>query len=326
MPREITYREALNEAIREEMQRDERVFVMGLGVGKRGGSFGVTRGLQNIFGAGRVIDTPISEASFTGMGIGAAMQGKRPIVEIMYIDFSTLTMDMMFNQAAKYNFITGGREHVPIVLRTQGGAGKSLAPQHSQSLEALYYHIPGLKLVMPSTPYDAKGLLKPAVRDENPVVFIEHKLLYDTTGEVPEEEYIIPLGSAVIRREGSDCTIVSYSLMAVKSNEAAEILESEGISCDVLDMRSLVPMDRGSILTSVKKTGRLVIVNEAVKRGSVASDISAWTAENAFGELKAPIVRVSGRETPIPYNAGLESVSVPCVEDIMEAVRKVVGE
>jgi len=179
---------------------------------------------------------------------------------------------------------------------------------------------------MPSTPYEAKGLLKTAIRDENPGVFSEHKLLYDTTGEVPEEEYIIPLGSAVIRREGSDCTIVSYSLMAVKSNEAAKILESEGISCDVLDMRSLVPMDRGSILTSVKKTGRLVIVNEAVKRGSVASDISAWTAENAFDELKAPIVRVSGRETPIPYNAGLESVSVPCVEDIVEAVRKVVGK
>jgi len=321
----MTYREALNRAIREEMERDDRVFVMGLGVAKRGGSFGVTRGLLETFGPGRVIDTPISEASFTGMGIGAAVQGKRPIVEIMAVDFSTLALDMMLNQAAKYHFLTGGADRVPMVLRTQGGAGKCVAAQHSQSLEAFYYHIPGLKVVMPSTPYDAKGLLKTAIRDDDPVVFIEHKLLYDTEGEVPEGEYTIGFGSAATRRAGGDCTIVSYSLMALKSVEAADVLEKEGISCEVIDLRTLVPMDRAAILESIEKTGRLVVVSEAVKRGSVASDISAWAAENAFDRLKSPIVRVSGRVTPIPYNAALERAVVPGVEDIIKAVRTVVG-
>jgi len=326
LSRRMTYREALNRAIREEMERDDRVFVMGLGVAKRGGSFGVTRGLLDAFGPGRVIDTPISEASFTGMGIGAAVQGKRPIVEIMAVDFSTLALDMMLNQAAKYHFITGGADRVPMVLRTQGGAGKCVAAQHSQSLEAFYYHIPGLKVVMPSTPYDAKGLLKAAIRDDDPVVFIEHKLLYDTEGEVPDDEYVIGFGSAARRRTGEDCTIVSYSLMALKSVEAADALEKEGISCEVIDLRTLVPMDRAAVLESIEKTGRLVVVNEAVKRGSVASDISAWAAENAFDRLKSPIVRVSGRVTPIPYNAALERAVVPDVEDIVMAVRTVVGK
>ncbi|MFC1693599.1 alpha-ketoacid dehydrogenase subunit beta [Candidatus Latescibacterota bacterium] len=325
MVRKITYREALNEALREEMLYDERVFVLGIGVAKRGGSFGVTKDLLAQFGNERVFDTPISEASYTGLAIGAAIQGKRPVVEITFIDFTTLALDMMINQAAKFHFITGGEGNVPMVLRTQGGSGKGLATQHSQSLEILFYHIPGLKVVMPSTPYDAKGLLKTAIRDDDPVVFIEHKCLYETEGEVPEEEYTIPFGIASKRRDGSDCTIVSYSLMAIKSIEAAERLAGEGISCDVLDLRTLVPMDREAIRASVAKTGRLVIVNEAVKRGSVASDIAAWVAENMFDELKARITRVSGKIAPIPYSAELERFSVPDVNDITDAVKSVVG-
>lgn len=324
MPREITYREALNEALREEMHRDERVFVMGLGVAQRGGSFGVTNSLLDTFGPERVIDTPISEASFTGMAVGAAVQGKRPVVEITFIDFSLLALDMIINQAAKYHFISGDTVHVPMVLRTQGGAGRGLAAQHSQSLESLFYHIPGLKVVMPSTPYDAKGLLITAIRDDDPVVFIEHKLLYDTRGAVPENNYLIPFGVALKRREGSDCTIVSYSLMANKSIEAADILAEEGISCDVLDLRTLVPMDKEALLSSVLKTGKLVIVNEAVKRGSVASDISAWVSENAFDKMNAPIIRVSGKVTPIPYSEKLERASIPDVNDIVNSVKSLV--
>jgi acetoin:2,6-dichlorophenolindophenol oxidoreductase subunit beta len=320
LERKLKYREALNEAIREEMRRDDRVFILGQGIASRGGSYGVTRSLLEEFGAGRVIDTPIAEASVTGLAVGAAIQGRRPIVEVMSIDFSTLAMDMMVNQAAKYPFITGGK--VPMVLRTQGGADHGLSIQHSQSLEAFFYHVPGLKVVIPSTPYDAKGLLKTAIRDDSPVVFIEHKLLYDTEGEVPDEEYIIPFAEASLRREGSDCTVISYSLMALKSFEAAELLARDGISCDVLDLLTLVPLDRKAILSSVKKTGRLVIVNEAVKRGSVASDIAAFVAEEAFDYLKAPILRVSGKITPIPYNAALEQACVPTVQEIVKAVTK----
>lgn len=323
MPRTLTYREALNEAVREEMRRDDRVFVFGQGIAERGGSYGVTRSLLAEFGPARVIDTPIAEASMTGMAVGAAIQGKRPIVEIMSVDFVTLAMDMLVNQAAKYPFITGGS--VPLVLRTQGGTGLGFSIQHSQSLEALFYHIPGLKVVMPATPGDARGLLKSAIRDDYPVVFIEHKLLYGTEGDVPEGDGAIPLGQAALRAEGADCTIVSYSLMALKSLEAARILEGDGVFCDVLDLRTLVPMDREAILSSVRKTGRLVVVNEAVKRGSVASDIAAFVSEEAFGFLKAPIVRVSGENTPIPYNSALERAVVPDVGDIVRAVLRVMG-
>lgn len=321
MSRILTYKEALNEALKEEMQRDDRVFAVGLGVAKRGGSFGVTKGLLEIFGPDRIIDMPISESSFTGMGVGAAMQGKRPVVEIMSIDFATLGLDMMLNQAAKYHFITGDVQRVPIVLRTQGGSGKSVAVQHSQSLEALFYHVPGLKVFMPSTPYDAKGLLKAAIRDDDPVVFIEHKLLYSTTGEVPEEEYIVEPGKASLRRKGTDCTVVSWSHMAGKCSEAVDTLAREGIECDFLDLRTLVPMDRTALAASVKKTGRLVVVTEAVKRGSVASDVAAWVAEYCFESLKSPIVRVAGRPTPIPYNSRIERACVPQIEDIVAAVR-----
>jgi pyruvate dehydrogenase E1 component beta subunit len=323
VPRTITYREAINEAISEEMRRDERVFILGQGIAERGGSYGVTAGLVREFGRGRVIDTPIAEASMTGMAVGAAIQGKRPIVEIMSVDFATLAMDMLVNQAAKYPFITGGAGKVPMVLRTQGGAGLGLSIQHSQSLEALFYHIPGLKLVMPSTPYDAKGLLKTAIRDDSPVVFIEHKLLYETTGGAPEEEYTVPLGRAALRREGSDCTVVSYSLMALRCIEAADTLAGEGIACDVIDLRTLVPLDMRAVLESLKKTGRLVVVNEAAKRGSVASDIAARAAEEGFAYLREPILRVSGKNTPIPYNSALERAVTPDVREIAEAVRRI---
>ena len=326
MPRELLYREAVNEAIEQEMSRDAGVFIIGQGIAERGGSFKVTKGLMQKFGAERVIDTPIAEASTTGMAVGAAIQGKRPIVEITYIDFTLLCMDMIINQAAKYHFITGGRNTVPVVFRTQGGAGKGSAMHHSQSLEALFYHIPGLKIAMPSTPYDAKGLLKTAVRDEHPVLFIEHKLLYETSGTVPEDDYTIPFGEAAIRREGSDCTIVSYSFMVHKCMEAAEILAGEGINCEVVDLRTLVPMDREILLKSVKKTGRLVIVNEAVKRGSVASDISAFVVENAFRDLNAPIVRVSGKITPVPYNKALERAVIPDIKDISDAVKSILTD
>jgi len=325
LSRVITYKEALNEAIREEMERDKNVFMMGLGVAKRGGSFGVSKGLLEQFGPTRMIDTPISEASFTGMGIGAAIQGKRPIVEIMAIDFSTLAFDMMFNQAAKYHFVAGGTEHVPMVLRTQGGSGKSVGIQHSQSFEALYYHIPGLKLFMPATPYDAKGLLKAAIRDDDPVVFIEHKGLYDTEGEVPEGDYEVEPGTAVIRHEGTDCTVVSYSRMANDCTMAADRFEPNGISLEVIDLRTLVPMDHETIRKSVEKTGRLAIVTEAVRRGSVASDIAAWAAENLYQHLKAPIKRIAGKVSPIPYNKELEKVVTPNVDEIVDEIVELMG-
>jgi len=319
----IMYREALRQAIQEEMERDPLVFCMGEGIGERGGSFKVTDGLYKKFGLNRVIDTPISEASFVGMGVGAAILGTRPIVEILFIDFSCLTMDQVFNQAAKYRFMSGGEGRVPMVLRTQGGVGNCLGGQHSQSLEALYYHIPGLKVVMPSTPYDGKGLLKTSIRDDDPVIFIEHKLLYMTEGEVPEGEYLIPLGKADVKREGSDVTIVTYSYMTLKCLEAAELLAKEGISAEVIDLRTLVPMDKECYLNSVKKTGKLVIVHAACKRGGVGGDIAATVAEEAFDSLDAPIIRVAGKNTTVPFGAELEKVCVPSVEEIIEGVIKV---
>ncbi len=324
MAREILFREAINEAIEQEMSRDKRVFIMGQGIAERGGSFGVTKGLVQKFGSERVIDTPIAEASSTGMAIGAAIQGRRPVVELTYIDFTLLSMDMIINQAAKYHFITAGKYNVPMVIRTQGGIGREVAMHHSQSLEALFYHIPGLKIAMPSTPYDAKGLLKTAIQDDHPVMFIEHKLLYEIKGEVPEDDYTIPFGKAALRRKGSDCTIVSYSLMANKSIEASELLASDGINCEVIDLRTLVPMDHETLLSSVRKTGRLVIVNEAVRRGSVASDISAIVTEKAFNDLKAPVLRISGKITPIPYNKVLEMAVIPDVKDIVAGVKSVI--
>jgi len=317
----LKYRDALRLAIKEEMERDPLVFCIGEGIGERGGSYKVTDQLYKQFGPGRVVDTPISEASFVGMAAGAAIVGNRPIVEILFVDFTCLALDQVFNQAAKYRFMSGGQGSVPMVLRTQGGTGNSLAAQHSQSLEALFYHIPGLKLVMPSTPYDAKGLLKSSIRDDDPVIFIEHKLLYMTEGEVPEQEYLIPLGKADVKREGTDVTLVTYSHMTLKCLEAAERLASEGVQAEVIDLRSLVPMDKECILASVKKTGKLVIVHEACKRGGIGGDIAAMVVEDAFFDLDRPPVRVAGKNTPIPFSLNLEKLCVPSVDDIVEAVR-----
>jgi len=322
--REIMYREALNEALREEMHRDPTVFLMGEGIAERGGSYKVTAGLLQEFGYCRVIDTPIAEASFTGMGVGAAISGMRPVVEILFVDFTMLIMDQIINQAAKYNFVTGGTRKVPLVLRTQGGTGSGLAAQHSQSLEALYYHIPGLKVVMPSTPYDAKGLLKSAIRCDDPVVFIEHKHLYMTKGIVPEDDYLIELGRGDVKRKGSDVTLISWSNMLPRSLTAAEQLAREGINVEVLDPRTLVPLDRELILDSVRKTEHVVIVQEAVRRGGVASDIASIIQLEAFDYLDAPIEIVAGLTTPIPYNLTLESSCVPQEQDIMNAVKRVV--
>jgi pyruvate dehydrogenase E1 component beta subunit len=321
--RRLKYREALNEALREELRRDESVFLIGGGIGQRGGSYKVTIGLLEEFGPRRVIDAPISEASFTGAGVGAAITGMRPVVEILFIDFTSLIIDQIVNQAAKYRFMSGGKGRVPMVLRTQGGSGNGLAAQHSQSLEAWYYHVPGLKVVMPSTPYDAKGLLKSAIRDDDPVIFIEHKLLYLTEGPVPQEEYTIELGVGDVKRPGSDVTIVAWSNMVPRSLSAAQTLAQEGIEAEVIDLRTLVPLDKGLILDSVRKTEHLVIVQEAVRRGGVASDIASVVQAEAFDYLDAPIEIVAGKNTPIPFNVHLERAAVPQEADITSAVRKV---
>ncbi|MDH3810025.1 MAG: alpha-ketoacid dehydrogenase subunit beta [Desulfuromonadales bacterium] len=321
---EIMYRDALRQALFEEMEKDPTVFIMGEGIGERGGSYKVTEGLLAEFGPGRVMDTPLSEPTFTGAGVGAALAGTRPIVEILFVDFTTLVMDQLINQAAKYEFMSGGQGKVPLVVRTQGGAGNGLAGQHSQSLEAIFYHIPGLKLVMPSTPYDAKGLLKAAIRDDDPVIFLEHKLLYMTKGEVPEEDYIVPLGQADVKRSGDDITLITYSYMTLKCLEAAEALQKEGISVEVLDLRTLTPLDKETILQSVEKTGRAIVVHEAVKRGGVGGDIAAMIMEEAYDDLDAPVMRIAGKNTTIPYNLELEKVCIPTVEDIVEGVLELV--
>jgi pyruvate dehydrogenase E1 component beta subunit len=321
---EMMYREALNRALFEEMRRDHLVFIMGENIGQRGGTFKVTEGLIKEFGPERVIDTPIAEASFTGAAVGAAIIGTRPIVEIQFVDFTLLTMDQITNQAAKYEFMSGGQGRVPMVLRTQGGIGDGLAAQHSQSLEALFYHIPGLKVVMPSTPYDAYGLLVASIRDDEPIIFIEHKLLYMTKGEVPEEDYLIALGEADVKKTGEDVTLLTYSHMTLKCLEAAELLEKEDISVEVVDLRTLKPLDEETILTSARKTGRVIIVHEACKRGGVGGDIAAMIMEEAYDDLDGPVQRICGKNTPIPYNLELEKVCVPTVEEIVEGVLKMV--
>jgi pyruvate dehydrogenase E1 component beta subunit len=314
------YREALNQALFEEMEKDPLVFTLGENIAKRGGAFQVTVGLLDKFGPTRVIDTPLAEATFTGAAVGAALTGTRPIVEILFSDFSTLTMDMMINQAAKYEFMSGGQGKVPMVLRSQGGAGNGLAGQHSQSIEALFYHIPGLKVVMPSTPYDAKGLLKAAIRDDDPVIFFEHKLLYMTKGEVPEEEFLVPLGQADVKKEGDDVTLITYSYMTLLCLEAAGALEKEGISVEVVDLRTLTPLDKHTILASVRKTGSAIVVHEAIKRGGIGGDIAAMIMEEAYDDLDGPVRRICGKNATIPYNLKLEKACVPTVEDIVEGV------
>ncbi|GLQ71546.1 alpha-ketoacid dehydrogenase subunit beta [Vibrio penaeicida] len=323
--RVIMYRDALREALEEEMERNSDVFIIGEGIAERGGSYKVTEGLLDKYGELRVRDTPISEASMIGVGVGAAISGARPIVEILYVDFAMLGMDQIVNQAAKFRLMTGGAGHVPFVLRTQGGAGGGVAAQHSQSLEALFYHIPGLRVVMPSTPYDAKGLLKHALRQANPVMFIEHKHLYMAKGEVPEGEYEIEFGRADVKRAGSDVTLIAWSNMLPRSLEVAEEMSKEGISVEVIDPRTLVPLDEETIINSVKKTNRVIIVQEAVRRGGVASDICSIIQDNVFYHLDAPIEIVAGLNTPIPFNLELEKASIPQKEQIRDAILKVVN-
>ncbi len=322
--RELMYRDALREALQEEMRRDPGVFILGEGIAERGGSYKVTEGLLKEFGSRRVIDMPIAEASFVGAAVGAAATGMRPVAEVLFVDFVMLAMDQLVNQAAKLRFMTGDQCKVPMVVRTQGGTGNGLAAQHSQSLEAMFYHVPGLKLVAPSTPRDAKGLLKSAVRDDSPVIFMEHKLLYMSKGAVPGEDYVIPLGRGEIKRAGNDVTIIAWSGMLPRSLEAAEVLSERGIDVEVLDPRSLVPLDIDLILASVRKTQRVVIVQEAVRRGGIASDIAATIQEEAFDYLDAPIQILAGANTPIPYNRDLEKACVPQVQQIVDTVHGLV--
>jgi len=322
--REIHYRQALSEALVEEMERDERVFIIGEDIGLYGGAYGVTKESYEKFGEERVRDTAISEAAIAGAAAGAAMTGMRPVAEIMYIDFSTIAMDQIINIVAKNRYMFGGKTAVPLVMRTEGGTGRGIAAHHSQSLEAWYAHIPGLYVVMPSTPYDAKGLLKSSIRNDNPVIFIEHKMLYGTKGPVPEKEYTIPLGSAEVKREGKDITIITYSRMVLLALSAADELALEGIECEVIDLRTLKPLDMGTVLESVKKTGKAVVVSEACKTGGVAGEVASQIMEMGFDYLDAPVLRVAGADVPIPMSPTLEEVAVPQVADIVRTVKKTV--
>jgi len=323
--RQITYRQAVQEALREEMRRDESVFLLGEDIAEFGGSYKVTSGLLEEFGPERVRNTPISEAAIVGAALGASLVGMRPVAELMYVDFSAIAMDQIVNQVAKVRYMFGGKAKASLVIRTQGGAGRSSAAQHAQSLEAWFMHIPGLKLVQPSTPYDAKGLLKTAIRDDNPVMFIEHKLLYLVQGPVPEEEYLIPFGQADIKRTGSDVTVVATSRMVHRALEAAARLAAEGIDVEVIDPRTLNPLDEESILASVRKTQRLVIAYEAYERGGVGAEIAALVANKALDYLDAPIERVASLNTPMPFSPKLENYVVPTEEKIIAGIKRVLG-
>ncbi len=323
--REISYRDALREALREEMQRDPTVFLLGEDIGRYwGGAFKVTKGLAEEFGDERVRDTPISESAIVGAAVGAAITGMRPVAEIMFGDLTTLAMDQIVNQAAKIRYMFGGQAKVPLVIRTPFGGGVNIAAHHSQCLEALFMHVPGLQVAVPSTPYDAKGLLKTAIRNDNPVIFCEHKLLYPITGPVPDEEYTLPFGVADIKREGNDVTVVATLYMVHKALKAAEELEKDGISVEIVDPRTLVPLDKETIINSVKKTGRVVIVTEDCKTAGVSAEIAAVIAEEALDYLDAPIKRVANPDVPIPFSPPLESFVIPDEKRIIEAVKEVV--
>ena len=318
----IQFRQAIQEALREEMQRDPSVFVMGEDVGLYGGAYGATRGLFDEFGPERVRDTPISEATIGGSAVGAAMCGMRPVAEIMYVDFTPLAMDQIANQGAKNRYMFGGKTTVPMVIRTEGGAGRSIAAHHSQSLEALWTHFPGIYVVMPSTPYDAKGLLKAAIRDDNPVMFIEHKMLYGVEGYVPDEDYVIPFGVADVKREGSDVTVITYSRMVHRALEAAGQLAEEGIGVEVIDLRTLKPLDMETVGASVRKTGRVVGVTEAYKTGSFISELAMRIQEELFDWLDAPVVRVAAADVPVPMSEPLEDAAIPSVDRIIAGIRQ----
>jgi len=314
---EMTYAEAIRSALRDEMTRDPRVFLLGEDIGRYGGAFGVTFGLLDEFGPERVRETPISEATIVGAALGASLLDMRPVAEIMFMDFILLTLDQLVNQAAKARFMFGGKATVPMVIRMAGGSGTGAAAQHSQSLESLLAHIPGLKVVMPSTPADAKGLLVSAIRDPNPVCFIEHKLLYKTKGHVPDGEITIPLGTAEVKRSGKDVTVVAGSIMLPRSLAAAERLTQSGIEVEVIDPRTLRPLDVNTIVGSVRKTGRLLVVHEACRTGGWAGEVIACVTDSeAFAYLDAPPRRLAGADIPIPYNRHLERAAVPQTEDI----------
>jgi pyruvate dehydrogenase E1 component beta subunit len=307
------------------MLRDERVFLMGEDIADPFGSaYKVTKGLSPEFGEDRVLQTPISEQGFVGAGVGSALTGMRPVVEIMYIDFATMAMDQIANQAAKLRYMSGGQAKVPLVIRTQGGPGRSSAAQHAQSLEAWFVHVPGLLVAMPSTPYDAKGLLKTAIRLDDPVIFIEQKLLYNTEGLVPEEEYTIPFGVADVKRKGTDCTVVATSMTVVHALGAADTLEQEGISVEVVDPRTLFPLDIETIVESVKKTSRLVLTHEASERGGFAAEVVAQVADKAFGYIDAPIQRVCAPSVPPPFARNMERSMMIDEHNIADRVRKLV--
>lgn len=321
--REATYGQALNEALREELLKDPNVIIFGEDVGLHGGAFQVTKGLFQEFGCERVRNTPVSEAAIAGCAVGAALTGLRPVAEIMYIDFSTIASDQIINQAAKMRYMFGGRATLPLVIRTMIGSGTGSSAQHSQSLEAWYTHIPGLKVVMPGTAFDAKGLLKSAIREDNPVVFFEWKRLYSMKGMIPEGEYYIPLGVADVKRVGTDVTVIATGAQVLEALSAADILAQEGISVEVVDPRTLHPLDKDTILASVRKTGRAIVAQEAVTRCSVAAEISAIIMEEAFDYLDAPVLRVGGADVPMPYSIVLEHAAIPSQDDIIRAIRRV---
>ncbi len=316
----VMYRDALRAALAEEMRRDPRVFVVGEEVGRYGGAYAVTKGLAEEFGADRVVDAPISEASTVGLGVGAAVTGLRPVVELMYVDFVGLAGDQIANQMAKLRYMTGGQVKVPMVLRTQGGTGRSAGAQHSQSLEAWLAHIPGLRVVMPATPADAKGLLKASIRSDDPVVFIEHKALYALKGDVPEGEHMVPLGQARVARPGDAVSIISYSRMVHYALEAAQALEKEGISAEVIDLRCLNPLDMKTVIASVGKTHRAVVVSEAHRTGGFAAELAARITEEAFETLVGAVTRVAAKDVPGPATH-LEKLSVPSPEEIAAEAR-----
>ncbi len=323
--RTIPYHQAIREALEEEMERDDRVFLLGEDIGRMGGTFWATRGLLAKFGPERVRDTPISEAAIVGAAVGAAVMGMRPVAEIMYIDFLLISADQLINQASRLRYMHGKDLTVPLVVRPQGGTGRSNGAQHSASLEALFAHIPGLIVVMPSTPSDAKGLLKSAIRDPNPVVFIEHKRLYFTGGPVPEGEFLIPLGKADVKRRGRDVTLIATSSMVRVALEATERLAAEGIEAEVIDPRTLHPLDERTILESVRRTSRAVVIHEASRAYGVGAEIAAMIMEKAFDSLDAPVLRVTGLDTPVPYSHRLENEVIPSVGGIVQAVRQVVA-
>lgn len=321
--RTITYKDAVREAMCEEMRRDNTVFLMGEDIGKYCGAFGVSKGMLDEFGPERIIETPISETAFMGAGVGAAITGMRPIVELMFSDFMAVCYDQIINQAAKMHFMFAGKVNVPMVIRTPSGGGTGAAAQHSQSLEQMYLHVPGLKVVIPSTPYDAKGLLKTAIRDNNPVVFLEQKRLYNTKGQVPAEDYTIPFGVADTKKEGKDVSIITYGRMVQMSLQVAEKLEKEGISVEVVDLRTLAPLDKEAVIATAKKTRRVVVVHEAVQFGGFGGEIvSTIVDSDAFFYLDAPVKRVGGLYCPVPFNPILEAEAFPTPAKIEAAVRE----